>query len=89
MNRRIVRGGYKRKAAQPSKKKHQSQNDYQELLKNGDWEYAFEYKNEDIKRINKTSDILTYIQKQQLKWIAHVCRMSNTSFQKQILFFNI
>ena len=67
MNRRIVNGGFKRKAGPPSKKKHQSQQEYDELVRNGDWDYAFEYSNEKIKNINQTSDIIPYIRKQQLK----------------------
>ena len=86
MNRRIVNGGFKRKAGPPSKKKHQSQQEYDDLVRNGDWDYAFEYSNDKIKNINQTSDIIPYIRKQQLKWIAHVCRMTNNSVQKQLLF---
>ena len=86
MNRLVVNGGYKRKAIPPLKKKQQSQSEYDDLLKSGNWDYSFEYNTEKIYNINTTCDILGYIKRQQLKWIAHICRMENTAAQKQLLF---
>ena len=47
---------------------------------------SFKYSNEDLVRITGTSPIRNYIQKQQLKFLAHVCRMDNKDMRKQVLF---
>ena len=47
---------------------------------------SFKYSNEDLIRITGTASIRNYIQKQQLKFLAHVCRMNNYDMRKQILF---
>ena len=47
---------------------------------------SFNYSNEDLIRITGTASIRNYIHKQQLKFLAHVCRMNNNDMRKQILF---
>ena len=34
----------------------------------------------------KTLDMGTYIQKQNHRWVAHICRSLNTSISKQLIF---
>ena len=47
---------------------------------------SYKYSNEDLVRITGTNPIRNFIQKQQLKFIAHVCRMNNKDIRKQVLF---
>ena len=86
MNRRIVRGGFKRKKSPPAKKRGQSQTDYDEFLKTDDWDYSFVYTNDEIFKINGTEPLLPFIRRQQVKWIGHCARMKNMAVQKQMLF---
>ena len=44
------------------------------------------YTNNDILRITGSNKLENYIRKQQLRWVGHVCRMENSSFQKRLLF---
>ena len=46
---------------------------------------AYRYSNQDIIKITETTPIRLYIQ-QQLKYLAHVCRMKNSDIRKQVLF---
>lgn len=52
----------------------------------GDWDYAYKYTNSDIHQICGTETIQTFVELQQLKWIAHVIRMDNSALEKQTLF---
>ena len=54
--------------------------------KNGTWDYAYIYTNADILCICKTESISNFVMKQQLKWLAHVIRMDNSTLEKQTLF---
>ena len=47
---------------------------------------AYRYSNQDIIRITVTTPIRKHIQQQQLKYLAHVCRMQNRDIRKQVLF---
>ena len=47
---------------------------------------AYRYSNQDIIRITETTPIRKHIQQQQLKYLAHVCRMQNSDIRKQVLF---
>ena len=47
---------------------------------------AYRYSNQDIIRITETTPIRKHIQQQQLKYLAHVCRMPNSDIRKQVLF---
>ena len=52
----------------------------------GNWDYAFIYSNKEIHEITGTESIEIFVEKQHLKWLAHVIRMDNSSFEKQTLF---
>ena len=47
---------------------------------------SYRYTNEDLIRITGTNSIRNFIQKQQLKFLAHICRMNNKDMRKQVLF---
>ena len=49
-----------------------------------DWSYVFS--NSKLMEISKTSSIAYFCKTQHMKYIAHVTRLSNDSFKKQILF---
>ena len=49
-------------------------------------EYAFVITNEKLYQITKTTKIESFIDQQFLKYTAHVTRMSNDKWQKQLLF---
>ena len=48
--------------------------------------YSFVYTNNDIQRIMKTSPLRNFIYAQHLRYIAHICRLPNTSITKKMLF---
>ena len=47
---------------------------------------AYRYSNKDLQRITETTCIRRFIKEQQLKYLAHVCRMNNNDMRKRILF---
>ena len=49
-----------------------------------DWAYVFS--NDKIREITKTTSITNFCKIQHLKYVAHVTRLDNDSFQKQLLF---
>ena len=49
-------------------------------------DYSMVFTNSDIYRITGAESIENYLRKQQLRWVGHVCRMCNSSFQKRLLF---
>jgi hypothetical protein len=57
------------------------------FLRKGDT-MSFRYSNVDILRITGAKPIRSYILDQQIKYLAHVCRMNNTDIRKQVLFAN-
>ncbi len=83
--RKMVRNGFKRKNVPPEYRK-----DFKRLKKSVpkpndlDWSYVFS--NVQLKQITKTSNIAHFCTTQHLKYVAHVTRLGNESFQKQILF---
>ena len=77
--RRVVKHGMKRRNPPP-----QGISDDQRT--EGQWDYAFIYSNKEIHKITGTKPIENFVEKQHLKWIAHVIRMDNSSFEKQTLF---
>ncbi len=79
--RKMVRGGHKRKNA-PDRKTQKLE--IPVTSEPTDWSYVLS--NEQIRDITKTLPIRNFCIKQQLKYLAHVCRMDNNSLQKQILF---
>ena len=72
--RKMVKGGFKRKKDE----RHDSSTSGQE--------WKFKYSNADLQRITGTQPIKTFCTIQQLKYLAHICRMSNSDLRKQILF---
>lgn len=79
MLRRIVKGGMTRRDAPP-------RDISIEQKKQKEWDYAYKYSNADIHRICGTIPLQHFIKIQHLKWIAHVIRMDNQTFEKQTLF---
>ena len=75
----IVKGGFKRRDAPP---KDISEED----KKNGTWDYAYIYSNENIYRITGCGPLTLFQEKHHLKWLAHCVRMDNSCLQKQTLF---
>ena len=48
--------------------------------------WSFELATVDLLRISKTSSLKIFIEKQQLKYIAHIIRKNNSSISKRLLF---
>ena len=51
-----------------------------------DLDWAYVYSNEKLREITKTAGITNFCKIQHLKYVAHVTRLNNDSFQKQLLF---
>ena len=49
-----------------------------------DWSYV--YSNQQLKEITKTSDISNFCKSQHLRYVVHVTRLENYSFQKHYFF---
>ena len=52
--------------------------------KEGSWSYV--YTNENLLQMSGTTDVITFVQKQQKKYVAHLVRRPNTCMMKQLLF---
>ena len=48
--------------------------------------YELKFKNEEIEEIVHTMPLSNFIEKQYLRYIAHVCRSPNTALTKKLLF---
>lgn len=48
--------------------------------------YELKFKNKEIEEIVHTMPLSNFIEKQHLKYIAHVCRSPNTALTKKLLF---
>ena len=48
--------------------------------------YAFVYTNKDLLRIADTTDLVSYIKRQQRNYVCHIVRKDNTSIVKRLLF---
>ena len=68
--RRMINGGFKRQA--PIDDQHEN--------------FAYKYSNKDLQNISNTSSLRQFIIKQQLKYVAHICRLPNWDNRKKILF---
>ena len=77
--RKIVKCGMARVNAPPKEITKQQKEE-------GTWEYRYKYTNKQIHKICGSAPIRIFIQLQQVKWIAHVIRMENSSLEKQTLF---
>ena len=84
--RRLVRGGMNRKSSQKEineAKKRALKGDVEDL-NNIDW--AWKFNNENILNLTKTPTMSDYIEKQNTRWVAHVCRASNETLTEQLMF---
>ena len=68
------------------RKKKENKNKKPEELVEGELDWGFKISNEDLYRITKSTPVSKFCEVQYLKYIAHICRMSNDSLQKQALF---
>ena len=86
--RKMTTNGFKRKnvpkeylkARKKAKKSNTSIPEPEDL----NWAYVFS--NEKLREITKTTGITNFCKIQHLKYVAHVTRLGNDSFQKQLLF---
>ena len=90
----MVVNGFKRKNV-PSdhlkalKRSKKSKKDTQPTVpKPDDLDWSYVYSNQQLKEITKTSDISNFFKSQHLRYVAHVTRLNNYWFQKQLLFSN-
>ena len=86
----MVRNVFKRKNVQPeyleSLKKSKKSDNQEEIPIPDDLDWSYIFSNEQLSHITKTSDISSFCKSQHLKYVAHVTRLDNNSFQKQIIF---
>ena len=59
----------------------------EQLLENIDW--AYRMTNQKIYKIYKSLSMDTFIRKQNIRWVAHVCRSSNETLSKQLMFTDV
>ena len=88
--RKMVNNGFKRKNIPQeylkARKKAKSTKAKQDVPKPNNLDWSYVYSNDDLESITKTTNIANFCKIQHLKYIAHVTRLDNSSFQKQILF---
>ena len=88
--RKMVRNGYKRKHVpdeyHESLKQTKKSNKAEVPTPPDDLDWSYIYSNEQLMQITKTTPISNFCKSQHLKYVAHVSRLDNSSFQKQILF---
>ena len=92
--RKMVANGFKCKCVplkylEALKKSRKSKKDSQPAVpKPDDLDWSYVYSNQRLKEITKTADITNFCKSQHLRYVAHVTRLDNESFQKQLLFSN-
>ena len=86
--RKMVTNGYKRKnvPAEYLKAKKEAKKTNAVVAEPDDLDWSFVYSNTELRKITKTQDIRSFCKLQHLKYIAHVTRLGNDSYQKQLLF---
>ena len=88
--RKMVTNGFKRKNVSKAylneRKKAKSKKTKQDIPVPDDVDWAFLFSNKQLELITKTSNITNFCKTQHLKYLAHVTRLGNDSYQKQILF---
>ena len=52
-------------------------------------DFSYVYSNKDVLRICKTESIAEFIQKQQIKYLAHIARFPNNTIIKRLLFADV
>ena len=86
--RKMITNGFKRKNVSKeyliARKKAKKSNTIVPEPDDLDWAYV--YNNEKLREITKTSGITNFCKMQHLKYVAHVTRLDNYYFQKQIPF---
>lgn len=86
--RKMITNGFKRKNVPPeyllARKKAKKSNTIAPEPDDLDWAYVFN--NDNLRTITKTSNITNFCKMQHLKYVAHVSRLGNDYFQKQLLF---
>ena len=87
---KMVTNGFKRKNVSKeylnARKKAKSKKTKQDIPVPDDVDWAFLFSNKQLELITKTSNITNFCKTQHLKYLAHVTRLGNDSYQKQILF---
>ena len=85
--RRLVRGGMSRKSSRDEiKKAKEAMKDgvEDEEITNINW--AWKYSNEDILNICHAESLQDFIEKQNVRWVAHIVRASNECLTKRLMF---
>ena len=49
-------------------------------------DYSFLITNDEVLQISKTEDVISHVEKQQTKYLAHIARRSNANTAKRLLF---
>ena len=86
--RKMIANGFKRKnvPVEYLKAKKDAKKSNQIVPEPDDLDWSFLYNNTTLRTITKTKSIPSFCKLQHLKYIAHVTRLDNDSFQKQLLF---
>ena len=86
--RKMVSNGFKRKNVPTEyiKAKKKAKKSGQSIPEPDDLDWAYQYDNDTLRTITKTSNITSFCKIQHLKYIAHITRLENSSLQKQLLF---
>ena len=87
--RKMIVNGFKRKHVPTEylKQLKRSRKESQpNVPKPDDLDWSYVYSNQQLKEITKTADSSNFCKSQHLKYVAHVTRLQNNSFQKQLLF---
>ena len=91
--RKMVVNGFKRKNVPPEylkslkqSKKRSKKAPQPPVPKPDDLDWSYVFSNQQLKEITKTADISNFCKTQHMRYIAHVTRLDNNAFQKQLLF---
>ena len=86
--RKMITNGYKRKnvPVEYLKAKKDGKKSNVTVPEPYGLDWSFVYNNTQLRAITKTKDIRSFCKIQHLKYIAHVTRLNNDSYQKQLLF---
>ena len=84
--RRMIRGGMFRKSTDKEIKaaKEEAKSGERHLLDNIDW--AYKMNNQKIYKITKSVSMEIFIREQNIRWVGHICRSSNETLSKQLMF---
>ena len=84
--RRMIRGGMSRRTPQKviNAARKASKNGDPSLLEGIDWSYRL--RNNQIYHISKSMAMQDFIERQNIRWIGHICRAENNTLAKQLMF---